>query len=76
MNDRIDERKVNKCLYEIAGRAGDICGHSKLWHEPEYIKAQWLYLTLSDTELEARLESTPENICHPAGTVIQWGPIL
>ena len=70
MNDRIDERKVNKYLYEIAGRAGTICGHSKLWHEPEYTMGQWLYLTLSDTELEARLESTPENICHPAGTVI------
>ena len=74
MNDRIDERKVNKYLYEIAGSAGTICGHSKLWHEPEYAKAQWLYLTLSDTELESRLEPTRENITHPSGSVIQWGP--
>ena len=74
MNDRIDERKMNKYLYEIAGRAGDICGHNKLWHEPEYAKAEWLYLTLSNTELEARLEPTRENICHPSGSVIQWGP--
>ena len=40
MNDCIDERKVSKYLYEIAGRAGTICGHSKLWNEPEYSKAQ------------------------------------
>ena len=74
MNDRIDERKVNKYIYEIAERAGTICGHSKLWHEPEYTMAQWLYLTLSDTELEFRLEPTRENITHPSGSVIQWGP--
>ena len=76
MNDRIDERKVSKYLYEIAGRAGTICGHNKLWHEPEYAKAQRLYLTLSDTELEARLEPTLENITHQSGSVIQWGPYL
>ena len=86
MNDRIDERKVSRYLYEIAGRAGDICGYPKLQKEPspnlldrdepepEYTKAQWLYLTLSDTELEDRLEPTRENICDPSGFVIQWGP--
>ena len=72
MDNRIDERKVSKYLYEISGRAGDICGHNKLSHEPEYNKATWLYLTLSDTELESRIESTRENACHPCGTPIQW----
>ena len=84
MNDRIDERKVMIHLYELSGRAGTICVPKQIKSNPnrldrdlctpEYTMAQWLYLTLSDTELEARLESTPENICHPAGTVIQWGP--
>ena len=87
MNDRIDERKVDKYLYAIAGRAGTLCGNygklrrepnplrlDRLEYEPEYIKAQWLYLTLSDTELESRLEPTRENITHPSGSVIQWGP--
>ena len=85
MNDRIDERKVSKYLYAIAGHAGTLCGNygklrrepnplrlDRLEYEPEYIKAQWLYLTLSDTELERRLEPTPENAIHPCGTPLQW----
>ncbi len=72
MNDRIDERKVNRYLYEIAGRAGTSCQHSDLWEEPEYNQAMWLYLTLPHTELEARLAPTRENVVHPSGAVIQW----
>ena len=89
MNDRIDERKVSKYLYELSGRAGTICVSAQLhepgtqpnperlarsYYEPEYNEAMRLWLTLSDKELESRLESTPENICHPSGSVIQWGP--
>lgn len=85
MNDRIDERKVNKYLYEIAGRAGDICSVEhfegdpnklargpRLYQEPEYNEAMRLYLTLSGAELEARLAPTPENAVHPCGSVLQW----
>lgn len=86
MSYRIDERKVSKYLYEIAGRAGDICstpevkgGNPKkldrgprLHQEPEYVKAQWLYLTLSDAELKSRLAPTRENAVHPCGKTIQW----
>ena len=85
MNDRIDEIKVSRYLYAIAGRAGTLCGnYGKLQrepsplrldrqeYEPEYIKAQWLYLRLSDTELERRLEPTPENAIHTSGKPIQW----
>ena len=91
MNDRIDERKVSKYLYELSGRAGTICISAQphepktqpnperlagSYYEPEYDKAMWLWLTLSDKELEARLESTPENIIHPCGSPLQWGPYL
>lgn len=91
MNDRIDERKVSKYLYELSGRAGTICVSAQphepgtqpnperlagSYYEPEYKKAMWLWLTLSDKELEARLESTPENIIHPCGSPLQWGPYL
>ena len=91
MNDRIDERKVSKYLYELSGRAGTICISAQphelgmqpnperlagSYYEPEYNKAMWLWLTLSDKELEARLESTPENIIHPCGSPLQWGPYL
>ena len=56
MNDRIDERKVSRYLYEIAGRAGDICGYPKLQKEsspnlldrdepePEYTKRRSGYI--------------------------------
>ena len=91
MNDRIDERKVSRYLYELSGRAGTICISAQphelgtqpnperlagSYYEPEYNKAMWLWLTLSDKELEARLESTPENIIHPCGSPLQWGPYL
>ena len=91
MNDRIDERKVSKYLYELSGRAGTICVSAQShepgtqpnperlagsYYEPEYNKAMWLWLTLSDKELEARLESTPENIIHPCGSPLQWGRYL
>lgn len=86
MKYRIDERKVSKYLYEIAGRAGTICRTTlgkggnpnklcrgpKEEQEPEYIEATRLYLTLSDTELEARLAPTRENVMHPCGTPLQW----
>ena len=85
MNDRIDDRKVSKYLYEIAGCAGEICfvedfegdpnklaRGPKEREEPEYVEAQRLYLTLSETELEARLAHTQENMIHPCGTPLQW----
>ena len=86
MNNRIDERKVSKYLYEIAGRAGTICRTTlgkggnpnklcrgpKKEQEPEYQEAMRLYLTLSDAELEARLAPTRENVMHPCGTPLQW----
>ena len=65
---------MNKTFTKWQGALATSAKHNKLWHEPEYAKAQWLYLTLSDTELESRLESTRENITHPSGSVIQWGP--
>ncbi len=84
MKNCIDERKVMIHLYELSGRAGTICVPRQIKSNPnildrnlctpEYYKAQWLYLTLSDKELQSRLESTPENIIHPCGSVIQWGP--
>ena len=91
MNDRIDERKVSKYLYELSGRAGTICVSAqphepgtqpnperlaRSYYEPEYNEAMRLWLTLSDRELESRLESTPENIIHPCGSPLQWGPYL
>ena len=33
MNDRMDERKVSKYLYELSGRAGTICVSAQP-HEP------------------------------------------
>ena len=91
MNDRIDKRKVSKYLYELSGRAGTICVSAqphepgtqpnperlaRSYYEPEYNEAMRLWLTLSDRELESRLESTPENIIHPCGSPLQWGPYL
>ena len=82
MNNRIDERKVSKYLYEIAGRAGVVCSIERflgdpnklargpqLHQEPEYIKAQWLYLTLSDAELESRLAPTRDNAGPPSNGI-------
>lgn len=91
MNDRIDQRKVSKYLYELSGRAGTICVSAqphepgtqpnperlaRSYYEPEYNEAMRLWLTLSDKELESRLESTPENIIHLCGSPLQWGPYL
>ncbi len=72
MNDRIDERKVSRYLYGTAGRAGTFCVDGDMSCEPEYIKAEWLWLTLERSELEARLMPIEENMIHPCGSVIQW----
>ena len=68
----IDERKVSKYLYGMAGRAGTFCVDGDMRREPEYIKAERLWLTLERSELEALLMSIEENMIHPCGSVIQW----